>query len=108
MDTSRTSMTLPGTFEPNLRVTPSSGCTRTTSWLLPSSSVSVSANGRGGARLTTSALAATRRARAVAVGDRRGRCALDPHRDLGAPPRQPLAGAQVEGHTRPAAGLHAQ
>jgi hypothetical protein len=61
METSRTSMTLPGTFDPNLRVTPSSGCTRTTSWLLPSSSVSVSANGRCGARLKTSAISVTRR-----------------------------------------------
>ena len=54
-------MTLPGTFDPNLRVTPSSGWTRTTSWLLPSSSVSVSAKGRCGARLNDSAISVTRR-----------------------------------------------
>ena len=76
-------MTLPGTFDPNLRVTPSSGWTRTTSWLLPSSSVSVSAKGRCGAR-------------------------LNDQRDLGDPAGQPLAGAQVERHARPAAGLHAE
>ena len=51
----------PGTFEPNRRVTPSSGCTRTTSAFWPSSSVMVSSNGRCGARSNTTAISVTRR-----------------------------------------------
>jgi hypothetical protein len=61
IETSRTSMEEPGTFEPNRSVIPSSGCTRITSWLCPSSSVSVIANGRCGARLNTTAISVTRR-----------------------------------------------
>ena len=61
MLTSRTSMLGPGTFEPNRMVMPSSGCTRITSALAPSSSVSVCENGRCGARLNTTAISVTRR-----------------------------------------------
>ena len=61
MATSRTSMVVPGTFEPNRRVTPSSGCTRTTSWLEPSSSVSLTAKGRNGAFLKMIPISVTRR-----------------------------------------------
>ena len=61
MLTSRTSIWLPGTFEPNRSVMPSSGCTRITNAFLPSSSVMVASNGRCGARLNTSAISVTRR-----------------------------------------------
>ena len=67
MVTSRTSIAVPGTLEPNRTVTPSSGWTRMTSAFWPSSSVAVASNGRCGARLKT-------------------------HRDLGDPAAQPLAG----------------
>ncbi len=80
---SRTSMVVPGTFEPNLSVTPSSGCTRMTSWLCPSSSTSAGSNGRCGALLNM-------------IGD------------LGDPPGQPLAGPDEERHAGPAAVLDAQ
>ena len=80
---SRTSIVVPGTLEPNLSVTPSSGCTRMTSWLWPSSSVSV-------------------------VVERQVRRLLEQDRDLGDPARQPLAGAQVERHAGPAPVLDAQ
>ena len=50
----------PGTFDPNRIVTPSSGCTRITSTLEPSSSVSVCENGRCGARLKTTVISETR------------------------------------------------
>ncbi len=59
---SRTSIVVPGTFDPNLRVTPSSGCTRMTSWLWPSSSTSEAWNGRCGAFLNSTAISVTRRA----------------------------------------------
>ena len=59
--TSRTSIIEPGTFEPNFSVTPSSGWTRITSWLWPSSSVSVWLNGRCGAFLNSTAISVTRR-----------------------------------------------
>ncbi|CFS08212.1 Uncharacterised protein [Mycobacterium tuberculosis] len=61
MLTSRTSMAVPGTLEPNRNVTPSSGCTRMTIALVPSSSVMVASNGRCGARLKTRAISVTRR-----------------------------------------------
>ena len=59
--TSRTSMWVPGTLEPNRSVTPSSGWTRMTSAFCPSSSVAVGSNGRCGARLKTTAISVTRR-----------------------------------------------
>ena len=52
---------LPGTFDPNRKVIPSSGCTRITRAFLPSSSVMVASKGRWGARLNTSAISVTRR-----------------------------------------------
>ena len=58
---SRTSIEVPGTLEPNLSITPSSGCTRMTSWLLPSISMSVWVNGRCGAFLNSTAISVTRR-----------------------------------------------
>jgi hypothetical protein len=61
MLTSRTSMALPGTFEPKRSVMPSSGCTRMTSAFWPSSSVMVASNGRCGARLKISAISVTLR-----------------------------------------------
>ena len=61
MLTSRTSMPCPGTLDPNRNVMPSSGCTRITSALAPSSSVMVASNGRCGARLNTSAISVTLR-----------------------------------------------
>ena len=61
IDTSRTSMVVPGTLLPKRSVTPSSGCTRTTSWFDPSSSVSVLLNGRIGARWNSTAISVTRR-----------------------------------------------
>ena len=73
----------PGTFEPNFSVTPSSGCTRITSWLWPSSC-------------------------GVGLAERQVRRLLEQHRDLGDPLGQPLAGAQVERHAGPAAGLDAE
>src|SRR6266571_1658584 len=56
MLTSRTSMAVPGTLEPNRTVTPSSGCTRITIAFWPSSSVSVLVKGRCGARWNRSAI----------------------------------------------------
>ena len=35
-------------------------------------------------------------------------CPTEDHRDLGDPLAEPLAGAQVEGHAGPPAGLHVQ
>ena len=67
MLTSRTSIVLPGTLEPNLSVMPSSGCTRITSAFLPSSSVMVASNGRCGARLKISAISVTLRAKRFPV-----------------------------------------
>ncbi len=61
MFTSRTSMAEPGTLDPNLTVTPSSGWTRMTRAFCPSSSVSVAANGRCGARWNRSAISDIRR-----------------------------------------------
>jgi hypothetical protein len=61
MFTSRTSISDPGTLEPNLTVTPSSGCTRITRAFCPSSLVSVAANGRCGARWNMSAISVIRR-----------------------------------------------
>ncbi len=61
MATSRTSIAEPGTLDPNFNVTPSSGWTRTTSWLWPSSEVSVASNGRCGAGLNETAISVTRR-----------------------------------------------
>jgi len=58
---SRTSMVVPGTLEPNLITTPSSGWTRMTSWLLPSISMSAARNGRCGAFLNMMATSVTRR-----------------------------------------------
>ena len=80
---SRTSIVVPGTLEPNLSITPSSGCTRMTSWLLPSISTSCGV-------------------------ERQVRRLLEQHRDLGDPARQPLAGAHVERHPGPAPVLDAQ
>ena len=51
----------PAPWSRTCSVTPSSGCTRMTSWLWPSSSVSVAANGRCGAFLKTTAISVTRR-----------------------------------------------
>ncbi|SHW65774.1 Uncharacterised protein [Mycobacteroides abscessus subsp. abscessus] len=67
MLTSRTSMALPGTLDPNRSVTPSSGCTRITSALAPSSSVMVESKGRWGAFLNTSAISVTLRPRRFPV-----------------------------------------
>ena len=61
MVTSRTSMAVPGTFEPNRTEMPSSGWTRMTSAFWPSSSVAVASKGRCGARLNTTAISVTRR-----------------------------------------------
>ena len=61
MLTSRTSIADPGTFEPNRTVTPSSGWTRMTRAFLPSSLVSVAANGRCGARWNITAISVIRR-----------------------------------------------
>ena len=61
MLTSRISIALPGTLEPNRIVMPSSGCTRITRAFWVSSSVEVSVNGRCGARLKTTATSVTRR-----------------------------------------------
>lgn len=61
MVTSRTSIVVPGTFEPNRSVMPSSGWTRMTRAFCPSSSVDVESNGRCGARLNTTAISVTRR-----------------------------------------------
>ncbi len=62
MFTSLTSMAEPGTLEPNLTVTPSSGCTRITIALCPSSLVSWWRwNGRCGARWNISAISVIRR-----------------------------------------------
>ena len=83
MLTSRTSIALPGTFEPNRRVMPSSGCTRITSAFLPE-------------------FLGHRRV------ERQVRCTLEHQRDLGDPAAQPLSGAQVERHARPAAGVDLQ
>src|SRR5215213_5579879 len=44
----------------------------------------------------------------VGVAERQVRRALEHQRDLGDPPRQPLARAQVERHPGPATGLHAE
>lgn len=59
--TSRTSIEVPGTLEPNRTVTPSSGWTRMTRALPPSSSVAPDSKGRYGARLKTTAISVTRR-----------------------------------------------
>lgn len=61
MLTSRTSIRLPGTLEPNRSVMPSSGCTRMTSAFWPSSSVIVASKGRCGARLNIRAISVTLR-----------------------------------------------
>ena len=67
MFTSRTSIEVPGTLEPNRTVTPSSGWTRMTRAFWPSSSVCVGVNGRCGARLKTTAISVTRRPRRLPV-----------------------------------------
>lgn len=67
MLTSRTSIAVPGTLEPNRRVVPSSGCTRMTMALAPNSSVIVASNGRCGARLKTSAISVTLRPKRLPV-----------------------------------------
>ena len=68
MFTSRISMAVPGTLEPNRIVIPSSGWTRTTSAFWVSSSVAVSVKGsRCGARLNTTATSVTRRPRRLPV-----------------------------------------
>ena len=61
MFTSRISIALPGTLEPNRMVTPSSGWIRNTIALWVRSSVAVAVNGRCGARLNTTATSVTRR-----------------------------------------------
>ena len=61
MFTSRISMAVPGTLEPNRIVMPSSGWIRKTTALWVRSSVAVSVNGRCGARLKTTATSVTRR-----------------------------------------------
>ena len=63
MFTSLTSIAVPGTFEPNLTVMPSSGWILITSAFWPSSSVSVAENGRCGARWKISAISVIRRGR---------------------------------------------
>ena len=83
MFTSRISMAVPGTLEPNRMVMPSSGWTRITSALWVSSSVAV-------------------------VAERQVRRPLEHHGHLGDPAAQPLAGAQVERHARPAPGVDVQ
>ena len=61
MFTSRTSIAVSGTLEPNRTVTPSSGWTRMTRAFCPSSLVSVAANGRCGARWNIIAISDMRR-----------------------------------------------
>ena len=61
MLTSRISIAVPGTLEPNRIVMPSSGWTRITSAFWVSSSVAGRVNGRCGARLKTTATSVTRR-----------------------------------------------
>ena len=80
MFTSRISIALPGTLEPNRIVAPSSGWIRNTMALWVRSSVAVAANGQV-------------------------RRPLEDHGDLGDAAAEPLAGAQVERHPGPAAGL---
>ena len=63
MVTSRTSIWVPGTLEPNRMVTPSWGWTRITTAFWPRSAVSVERKGRNGARLKTTAISVTRRPR---------------------------------------------
>ena len=72
MLTSRTSIWLPGTFDPNRRVMPSSGWTRITNAFLPSSSVIVVSNGRCGARLNSSAISVTLRPNRLPVRRKNG------------------------------------
>ena len=61
MLTSRISIAVPGTLEPNRIVIPSSGWIRITRAFWVSSSVAVAANGWCGARLNTTATSVTRR-----------------------------------------------
>jgi hypothetical protein len=61
MVTSRSSIEVPGTLEPNRTVMPSSGWMRTTKAFCPSSSTAVWANGRCGARWKITAISVTRR-----------------------------------------------
>ena len=80
---SRSSIAVPGTLEPNFNATPSSGWTRTTSWLWPSDSTSAGV-------------------------ERQVRRPLEQHRDLGDPSGHALAGPDVERHAGPAAVLDAE
>ena len=61
MFTSRTSIAVPGTFEPKRSVMPSSGWTRMTSAFWPELLGGGAANGRCGARWNTTAISVTRR-----------------------------------------------
>ena len=61
MVTSRTSIWVPGTLEPNRIVAPSSGWTRITTAFWPKSSSPWSVKSRFGARLNTTAISVTRR-----------------------------------------------
>ncbi len=67
METSRTSICVPGTFEPKRTVMPSSGCTRMTRAFWPRISVSSALKGRCGARWNTTATSVTRRPRRLPV-----------------------------------------
>src|SRR3954465_13486766 len=92
MLTSRISIAVPGTFEPNRVVIPSSGWIRSTSAFCVSSSVDDAPNGERGARLKATGTPGPH----------------PPRRHHGAAQAQPLAGAQVEGHPRPAAAVDAE
>ena len=67
MLTSRTSIALPGTLEPNRRVIALVGLHPDDQGVLPSSSVMVASNGRCGARLNTRAISVTLRPRRFPV-----------------------------------------
>ena len=67
MFTSRISIAVPGTLEPNRIVRPSSGWIRITRALWVSSSVAARVNGRWGAGLKTTATSVTRRPRRLPV-----------------------------------------
>ena len=83
MLTSRISIAVPGTLEPNRSVMPSSGWTRITRALW-------------------------RRAPRSRSRERLVRRPLEHDRDLGDPAAEPLAGAQVERHAGPATGVDVQ